>query len=324
MRSIDKTNFVEALQAASRDFHRNYFAMYSSVLGGVVTDPALMQVPADDHAVHRGDGIFETFKCVNGSIYNMAAHLDRLQESAERLSLVPPCSLAQIGDVAVETVRAGGQPNCLVRVVVSRGPGSFGVDPYDCPETQLYIVACDLHTPFMEEHPEGARVITSTIPVKHPLLATTKTCNYLPNMFMRKEAVDAGVDFVMAFDDGGFLAEGSTENIGIVTEDKRLLFPERRCVLSGTTMLRVIELAQTLVDGEQLTEVASVDISGKDVVSAAEILITGTTRNVVAATELDGNPVGDGRPGPLYAKLAELLLNDIADNEARNTEVFTA
>ncbi|MCX7006819.1 MAG: hypothetical protein NTY53_06160 [Kiritimatiellaeota bacterium] len=71
-------------------FQQNYFAMFSSVLGGIVTDPRLMLVPADDHLVHRGDGVFDTAKCVAGNLYNLEAHLDRLAQSGARIKLVSP------------------------------------------------------------------------------------------------------------------------------------------------------------------------------------------------------------------------------------------
>src|SRR3989339_153530 len=121
MKLIDKLVVDEVFEKMRRDFHKNYYAMYSSVYGGIVTDPVLMTVPIDDHMVHRGDGVFETFKCVRGSIYNMKAHLERLEHSASGLYYKLPWSLTQIGEIVVETVRAGGQKDCLIRLFVSRG-----------------------------------------------------------------------------------------------------------------------------------------------------------------------------------------------------------
>jgi len=145
--------FGDVLESMRRDFHANYYAMYSSVYGGIVTDPALMMVPVDDHMVHRGDGVFETFKCVNGSVYNMKAHLERLQHSASGLYFRLPWSLDEIGSIVVETVKAGARKDCLVRLFVSRGPGSFDVNPKDCPSPQLYVAVTSLKKPFMELHP---------------------------------------------------------------------------------------------------------------------------------------------------------------------------
>ena len=300
----------------------SYLAMYSSVYDGIVTDTALMAVPIDDHMVHRGDGVFETMKCVDGSVYNMAAHLDRLEESAATVALELPVASGVLGDLIVQTVQAGGEPNCVVRVLASRGPGSFGVNPYDNCTPQLYIVVTRLGQPFMTLHPEGATLRTSSIQAKPPFLAGTKSCNYLPNVLMQKESVDLGTDFVVSFDENGFMAEGPTENVGIVSPEGELLFPALTGILSGTTMVRVVDLAGQLVDSGDLKAVDYRDISGEDVQNAAEILIVGTTRNVIAVREYDGKPVGTGSPGPVGKKLGELLLNDIATNEEILTRAF--
>ena len=125
MRHIEKDGFLEALESTRRAFQKNYFAMYSSLLGGVVTDPVLMVMPVDDHVVHRGDGVFETFKCVDGRIYNMKAHLDRLATAIRSLHYLAPCSMEETARIVVDTVRAGGRRNCLVRILISRGPGGL-------------------------------------------------------------------------------------------------------------------------------------------------------------------------------------------------------
>lgn len=322
MRCFDTSTIQDAYEAIRAVMGTSYLAMYSSVYDGIVTDTALMAVPIDDHMVHRGDGVFETMKCVDGSVYNMAAHLDRLEESAATVALELPVASGVLGDLIVQTVQAGGEPNCVVRVLASRGPGSFGVNPYDNCTPQLYIVVTRLGQPFMTLHPEGATLRTSSIQAKPPFLAGTKSCNYLPNVLMQKESVDLGTDFVVSFDENGFMAEGPTENVGIVSPEGELLFPALTGILSGTTMVRVVDLAGQLVDSGDLKAVDYRDISGEDVQNAAEILIVGTTRNVIAVREYDGKPVGTGSPGPVGKKLGELLLNDIATNEEILTRAF--
>ncbi|MDP6524190.1 MAG: aminotransferase class IV [Kiritimatiellia bacterium] len=322
MQCFDASTISNVYEAVRAVMGTSYLAMYSSVYGGIVTDAALMAVPIDDHMVHRGDGVFETMKCVDGSVYNMAAHLDRLEESAETVALELPVGSGTLGNLIVQTVRAGGEPNCVIRVLASRGPGSFGVNPYDNCTPQLYIVVTRLGPPFMTLHPEGATLRTSSIQSKPPFLAGAKSCNYLPNVLMQKESVDLGADFVVSFDENGFMAEGPTENVGIISPDGELLFPALAGILSGTTMLRVVDLAGRLVDSGDLKAVCYRDISREDVKNAAEILIVGTTRNVIAVREYDGSPVGGGSPGPRGRKLGELLLNDIANNEEVLTKVF--
>src|SRR5262245_42805192 len=83
-----------------------YSAFYSSQLGGVVTDPALMVIPFDDHIVHRGHGIFDTAGLVNGRIYDLEAHLDRFLGSAERSKLTLPGSRDEMRSIIVSTTAA--------------------------------------------------------------------------------------------------------------------------------------------------------------------------------------------------------------------------
>ncbi len=305
-----------------RPYQANYFAMYSSLYDGIVTNPSLMTVPVDDHMVHRGDGIFETFKCVNGRIYNLTGHLDRLDHGAHVLGYRMPRSRSQITDAVIETIRAGGNRDCAVRLIVSRGPGSFDVNPYDSESAQIYIVAYRLKPPFMQAHPKGATARTSSVPAKPPQYATVKTCNYLPNVLMRKEAADAGVDFVLGYDSNGFLTEGATENIGIVTRRGDLLFPQLDGILAGTTMLRVMDLARELVRTTVLRRVAFADITRESALAATEILVVGTTLNIVSIREYDGRPVGNVQPGPIQDCLNRLLVQDIERNAELLTPVF--
>jgi len=321
MKAYSLADFAELAERSRRPFHDGYYAMYSSLYNGIVTDPALMLVPVDDHMVHRGDGVFETFKCVDGKIYNMWAHLERLARSAAAIHLKLGLTLEEIADIVVKTTAAGAHADALVRVLISRGPGSFGVNPYDCPTPQLYVTVYRLPPAFMDKHPEGARVMTSAIPVKRPFYAGVKNCNYLPNMLMKKEAIDAGVDFVVSFDEEGNVAEGPTENVGIVTAERELVFPSLGGILRGTTMMRVMELADTSADPAIIATVAFRAISRNQLLAASEILIVGTTPNVTSVREFDGHPINGGELGPAYHELSRLLLDDIAHNSALQTPV---
>jgi branched-chain amino acid aminotransferase len=296
--------------------------MYSSVLGGVVTDPFLMTIPVDDHMVHRGDGIFEAFKCVNGNIYNLTAHLERLERSARAVYLTLPASLEHITDLVIGTIRIAGTRDCLIRLFVSRGPGGFTTNPYECPSSQIYIVACNPSVYPEEQSTEGVFIKSSSIPVKKSYFATIKSCNYLPNVLMKKEAVDAGVQYTVSIDENGFLGEGSTENIGLVTPDRTLKFPRFARILKGTTVTRVAELAESLVANGKLEQVVFEDITLNEAYSGAEILLFGTTFDILAAVIFDGHAIGSGRPGEIYQLLLELLTRDIENNSALHTKVF--
>lgn len=119
----------------------DYYAMYSSVFGGIVKTPELMVIPIDDHMAHRGDGIFEVFKCLNGNIYNLHAHLLRLQRSAEFIELSLPCDLETLKNYVIQTVTAGERKDCSVRIFISRGMGDFSCSPKECGKSHLYILS---------------------------------------------------------------------------------------------------------------------------------------------------------------------------------------
>ena len=311
------------LLATGRPFHADMYAMYSSEYGGIVTEPLLMTAPMDDHLVHRGDGVFETLKCTAGRIYCYQEHLDRLFYSAGKIGITPPFSREEISQRIIATLRAGARRDALVRVIVSRGPGSMGISPYDSPKANLYILAHKWTPPFMTSHPEGARVVISDLPVKPGLFATIKSCNYLPNALLKMEASDRQADFAINLDENGCIAEGATENIGIITRDQQLLVPGPARILTGTTMKRVMELAASGIREGWLSGLSTGPITLQDATEASEILIFGTTTNVTAVTLFDGKSVGSGAPGPIYQKLARLLLDDQTADGPQNVHAFT-
>lgn len=301
---------------------KKLYAMYSSVADCIVTDQTLMVVPVDDHMVHRGDGVFESFKCINGSIYNLQDHLVRLERSCRALGIDLPVAHDEMEDIIVQTVRAGGQRNALVRLLISRGQGTMGVNPYACLKPELYIVAYELQHTSIDHLPAGVSVSVSKIPIKPGMFATVKTCNYLPNVLMKKEAVDLGIDYTVTLDENRNLGEGATENIGIVTRGKELFMPPPERVLAGTTAKRALEFAKELVRERVLTNAEFRPISLGAVRSAAEVHIYGTTPNVTPVTTFDGKPVGDGKPGPIAQRLFEMLKQEMVPDSGRLIHVF--
>ncbi len=305
-------DFAEFCRAHKPTYHANYYAMYSSWWDAITTDPNLMVVPVDDHMVHRGDGLFETFKCVDGAVYNLAAHLDRLENGAKAIALKMPWGRADIRRIVGEVLKAGGRRDALVRIFVSRGPGGHSANPYECPVPLLMVLAIRLAEPFMQLHPEGAKVGVSGVPNKEGMFAQVKSVNYLPNVLMKKQAVDAGVDFMLGFDRDGHMTELPTENFGIVTNDRVLRVPRPDHILLGTTMLRVMQLArEQLVPAGVLAGVEEADVARAELAQAAEMLVFGTSPHVTAVTEFAGRPVGGGKPGPVWRELNRIFEEDL-------------
>ena len=299
-----------------------YFAMYSSVFGAVVTDPALMVIPLDDHIVHRGDGIFEAFKCVNGYIYNLGAHLTRLQRSAELVSLELPFDINTIKQIVIETIAIGGVKDCTVRVFVSRGLGGFDCAPKECHQSNLYVMVLEPWVAPEYFCAKGVSVITSQIPVKPSFFGQAKSCNYLPNALMHMEAERNKVEFVIALDEQRCLAEGATENVAIVSNKKILMYPKFDHVLKGTSLLRAVELAEELVNGGGLRRISQENISREQAYKSSEVLIFGTGPNVIPVVRYDGRIIGSGKPGSVFHRLWELFQRDITKNKEILTPVF--
>lgn len=316
MKEIQAGDFTEALRASLHAGKVPYYLFYSSLWDGYVTDPALMVVPFDDHLTHRGDGVFETMKCVDGAVYNLDAHLQRLQRSAYQIGLAFRRGPEAVRAKVLEALERAGQPECAVRVVLSRGPGGMGVAPSESVGTALYVLVYGAGRPFMERHPEGATLRKSRVPPKPPCFATAKTCNYIPNALMRAEAEVWHVDFMVGVDAHGHVTEGATENLGMVSKSGRLVFPPLDAVLAGTTMLRVSELARALEADGRLKGVVFRPIREEELYEAQEILMVGTTLNVASVVEYNGRRVGDGTPGPVGRALDALIARDTRENAA--------
>jgi len=128
---------------------------------------------------------------------------------------------------------------------------------------------------------------------------------------MKKEAEDAGVHYTVSVDEQGFLGEGSTENVGIITTRKEFLVPSFASVLRGTTVTRMMELARALLTEGALTRIAESHIGAEHAYGAAEMMMFGTTFDVLPVVSFDGHPIGDGKPGPLYRRFLHLLREDM-------------
>ncbi len=309
--NMDRAAWLAAMDSRAAHAPVPGYAMYSSLTGGITTDPVLMSVPVDDHLVHRGDGVFETMKCVAGKIYNAEAHLARLERSASGIGLVSRWTRGEWTALIAATLRVADRPDALIRLLLARGPGSMGVNPYDCASPQCYIVVFPLPVPFMRRRPEGAHIGFSRVPPKPPPLADIKHCNYLPNALMAKEARDRGLDFMIGCDGAGHLLEGPTENVAAINQQGELIIYDAPELLLGTTLARLRQLVMPLVADKTLTGVRNWPLARGDLGTAREVWICGTSHDLVAVTRIEGQPVADGRPGPVYALAADLLAADI-------------
>jgi len=292
-----------------------FTAFYSSQLGGIVTDPALMLIPFDDHMVHRGHGIFDTAAIVNGRIYDLEAHLDRFLGSAERSKLKLFGSRGQMRDIIIRTTAASGLRDGAIRYWLSSGPGSLDLTPAAGAEPGFFVMIFGGLSYPERWYNEGLRVMTTTYPIKPPLYAITKATNYLPNVLIQMEAKEAGLDNGVFIDDAGFVGESSNMNVAFVTQDGVLRHPKFERVLPGCTSLRLLDLARSLATRGVLNGVEVCNVAVADARAAREMLLLGSSIKVAPIVEWDGKPIGNGKPGPIAKALLNLLEEDMRSGD---------
>jgi 4-amino-4-deoxychorismate lyase len=319
-RLLKAEDVLDGLRALRSRQPVKYWAFYSSQLGGIVTDPALMVIPFDDHMVHRGHGIFDTAAIEAGQIYDLEAHLDRFVRSAKNSKLrIPPRE--EMRDLIVRTTAASGQRNGSIRYWASAGPGSLGLTPAAGAEPGFFVmIFAGLAYPDIW-YTQGLRVMTTTYPIKPPLYAVTKSTNYLPNTLMQLEAQERGLDNGVFVDEAGNVGESSNMNVAFIAADGTLKHPKFDHILSGCTSLRLLELATALETRKVIRGIQVCDIPVAEARTSREMLLIGSSIKVAPIVEWDGKPIGDGKPGPVARALRELLDEDMRSGRERLIEV---
>jgi len=313
--TLAERDVLQGLRALRTRQPVRFSAFYSSQLGGVVTDPALMVIPFDDHMVHRGHGIFDTAGLVGGKIYDLEAHLDRFLGSAERSRLKLAGSRETMREIIIQTAAVSGQRDGSIRYWLSSGPGSLELTPATGAEPGFFVMIFGGLSYPERWYTQGLRVMTTTYPIKPALYAITKATNYLPNVLMQMEAKEAGLDNGVFIDDLGHVGESSNMNVAFVTEDGVLRHPTFEKVLPGCTSLRILELARSIVGHGVLTGVEVCHIPVADARAAREMLLFGSSVKVAPVVEWDHHPIGDGTPGPAARALLQLLEEDMRSGD---------
>jgi len=301
---------IDRLRQTAHAGANNFYAMYSSVLGAIVTDPTMMVLPLDDHMVHRGHAVFDTATLTHGMLYQLDAHLDRLLRSAEGARIALPFARERLREIILDTAGASRQPEGSVRYWLSSGPGGFALGPGECLGSSFYVIVFRQEAYPESYYTKGMKVITSQVPIKPPLFARVKSTNYLPNVLVVLEAKDRGADNGVFIDQHGMVAESSNMNVAFVTKDRVFRHPPFDAILSGITIQRVLELARRLVQQGELKKILIADIPVSEGRAAAEMMLIGSSIKVAPVVQWDGQAIGDGKPGPTAKKLLEMWQED--------------
>jgi 4-amino-4-deoxychorismate lyase len=222
-----------------------------------------------------------------------------------------PATREVLRDIIVATVAASGARDGAIRYWLSSGPGSLELSPAPGAAPGFFVMVFPGLSYPARWYTEGLRVMTTTYPIKPSLYAVTKSTNYLPNVLMQMEAKAAGVDNGVFIDAHGHVGESSNMNVAFVTEDGVLRHPRFDHILQGCTSLRMLDLAARLVHDGALAGVEVCDIPVAEARAAREMLLIGSSVKVAPIVAWDGQPIGDGHPGPVAGALLALLEDDM-------------
>ncbi len=258
------------------------------------------KVSVFDHGLLYGDGVFEGIRAYNGRVFKLKEHIDRLFYSAKSILLEIPMSHAEVMRATVETCRKNKIRDGYVRLVVTRGVGTLGLNPNRCKRGSVIVIAgkIQLYPPDLYER--GMEIITvpTTRNLHSALNPAIKSLNYLNNILAKIEANNAGVEEAIMLNAEGFVAECTGDNLFIVKDGKLFTPPLSAGALYGITRGTVMDLAR-----EAGHEVSEPNLTRYDVFNADECFLTGTGAEIIPVTKVDGRVIGTGKPGPITRKL---------------------
>jgi branched-chain amino acid aminotransferase len=260
------------------------------------------KVSVFDHGLLYGDGVFEGIRAYNGRVFKLKEHIDRLYYSAKAILLEIPISPAAMCKAVVATCRRNRIRDGYIRLVITRGIGTLGLNPNRCKRPSIIIIADKIQLYPAEMYERGMAIVTvpTTRNLHNAVNPAIKSLNYLNNVLAKIEANNAGVEEAIMLNAMGYVAECTGDNLFIVKGSHLVTPPLSAGALYGITRGVVLELAASM----GLTT-AEKDLTRYDIYCADECFLTGTGAEIVPVTKVDGRVIGTGKPGPHTRKLVE-------------------
>ena len=271
-------------------------------LDGEIVPQSQAKISVFDHGLLYGDGVFEGIRFYNGRVFRLDQHIRRLFDSAKSILLTIPMTPEEVIAATVATVKANGLRDGYIRLVITRGVGPMGLNPYKCPKGSVIVIAASITLYREEAYRNGLTMATvATRRPSHDILSPmVKSLNYLNNVMAKVEAIQAGAEEGLMLNDVGLVAECTGDNIFIVRDGAISTPPLTAGALNGITRGVVFDIAQKL--GIPIRES---DMSRHEVYTADECFLTGTAAEVIAAVKLDQRSIGTGKPGLVTQRIIE-------------------
>ncbi|MFM8633357.1 MAG: branched-chain-amino-acid transaminase [Planctomycetia bacterium] len=260
------------------------------------------RVSVFDHGLLYGDGVFEGLRSYSGRVFRLDAHIDRLWDSARAICLEIPLSKQAVAKAVNDTLAANTLTDGYIRLVVTRGAGSLGLDPNRTKNPQVIVIADTIALYPAEYYEKGLRIVTAaTQRVQSAALSPRiKSLNYLNNIMAKLEGLRAGCIEALMLNHKGEVAECTGDNVFVVRSGTLLTPPPDAGILEGITRNAVMELARKAgIDCREAT------LTRHDLYTADECFLTGTAAEVIPVVDIDGRTIGSGTPGPITARLTK-------------------
>jgi branched-chain amino acid aminotransferase len=271
-------------------------------LDGNLVDESEAKISVFDHGLLYGDGVFEGIRFYNGRVFRLEEHIRRLFDSSRAIILNLPWTQEEVCRFTCETVAANGLTDGYIRLVVTRGAGELGLNPYLCPRPSMFIIASTIKLYPDEHYQNGLSIITCATrrPAPGALMPQVKSLNYLNNIMAKVEAIQANALEAVMLNEQGYVAECTGDNLFLMKNGTLLTPLISDGALDGITRAVIIELAAQL--GVPVVEKS---LTRYDIFTADECFLTGTAAEVIPVVALDRRTIGTGKPGLFTARFLD-------------------
>jgi branched-chain amino acid aminotransferase len=258
------------------------------------------KVSVFDHGLLYGDGIFEGIRFYNGRVFRLEEHLERLWASARSICLEIPMTRQKMTEALLETIRQNDLHDGYIRLLVTRGVGNLGLNPEQCKNPSVIIIAATIALYHEDFYRKGLNIVTVATRRSNPasLNPAVKSLNYLNNVMARIEANLAGADEALMLNDAGNVAECTADNVFIIKDGQIFTPPITAGALRGITRSVIFDIGT-----EFDINVIEADFTRHDIFVADECFLTGTAAEIVPVVKADGRSIGDGKPGPITTRI---------------------
>src|SRR3954453_10633209 len=242
-------------------------------IDGKFYDEKNAKISVFDHGLLYGDGIFEGIRAYNSRVFKLREHIDRLFYSAKSILLTIPLTHEKMMEAVVDTCRRNKIRDGYVRLLVTRGVGTLGLNPNRCKKPSVIVIADQVQLYSAELYNRGMEIVTvaTTRNLHSALNPAIKSLNYLNNIMAKIEANNSGCEEAIMLNAEGFVAECTGDNLFIVKDGKLFTPPLSAGALYGITRRVVIELAEQIG-----ISVSEPDLTRYDLFNADECFLTGT------------------------------------------------